>query len=525
MPNSLLTLQLALLPTDASEPKAPSWRTTASLLRALLSRPSHRGSRPLDDPDPGAVTGLPGLPARLRLVLLDRLFRAMERRDPPVLERFAEAYLGLGQRGVSRLPGVGGRAVLARLALRTIELAARQLAGYWRDRVAPPPELWTRLLTTFREAAAAGLLTRRSRDLSGAIRTTIGARMARTGLEAVANPYAWEPELYPHLQRFLDLLAEEVLLFPASSPSAFAEARTGRFVMDLNAATGPHLPGPGAGAESNPGQAQWWVLDASRVLDRLRDMNRALQLGVPPDRIHGELPGIPDPARRILMDRLAWHLKRESTRPRSPGSGGSVELIAGLEPAVRFCFAWRWSAQGDPRSLDRRIRLQTEVGTGGRPPPGLSPWEVVERSQSGVRLRGKGPPDSALVGQAVMINTVPDKTDTAEEPPRAGIVRWQRNEASGLGSELGVELLRGSPRDCWCRPSRGAGSPLQEHPGLWLPGEATAWDSLVLPSGLARQGERMTVRADEEQPVVEVQAVEERGVHFDRVTIRTTERT
>lgn len=492
-------------------------------LRAFLAA-LRREQRPALVPhghlDPVAIPHLPYLTPRARIALLDRLFIAANPTDPQVIDRFIDAYLLLAAHGFVQIPGISTRRrALAKATLRAVELMNRLFQDAWHRQTAAPPGWWRRFLETFRAAGEARLFAIRRPRFQAGGETTVQHAAAATLLQSAANPFAWEAELYGHLQRLIRLFSEDVLLFPAASPSAYAEGRPGRFVFDVNADR-PPAPPEGWGPDSQRAtEPQWWILDTSRVLARLADFRRNLALGVSPDRVHGVLAEIPDPSRGILLRRLEHILSRPGRRARTPGHG-QAHLVPGLEATVRHGFARRWSGTRDLATLDTNVRLQSEVGTRDRAQTSLNRWQILDRHPSGLRLRGPAPSGPALTGRIAGILEVNENGWPADAPFRAGIVRWQRTAPEAAETEIGLELLPAPPEDCWCRMVRGPGSTLHEYPALLLPAGQEVGPSLLVPAGLYQAGGLVTLRTDSRDQAAELVRILEMGVHFEHLEVR-----
>ncbi|HKJ71318.1 MAG TPA: hypothetical protein VKA55_06160 [Gammaproteobacteria bacterium] len=470
--------------------------------------------------DPVAIPRLPHITARGRLALLDRLYAGAAPTDPLVIDRFIDAYLLLATRGFLQIPGLSTRRrALAKATLRAVELMHLLFRDTWHRQEAIPAGWWHRFLETFRAAGEARLFTIRRPLLRARKDTTVQDAARGILLQAAANPFAWEPELVPALERLLDLLASQVLLFPAASPSAYAEGRPGRFLFDAAGDQAP-IPPEGIPPAAAPGRPRrWWILDATRVLARLSEFRRHLALGVSPERVHRLLADIPEPSRGILLRRLERLLSRPERRTRGTG-GGQTHLISGLEQTVRHGFARRWGGTGDITTLDTQVRLQSEFGTRGGGPSPLRPWRIVDRTPCGVHLAGPTPAGPPLVGHVAGLFFNGAEQAGSGEDFRAAIIRWQRSLPDEDEAEVGVETFPGLPEDCWCRMVRGPGSTLHEYPALLLPSCGDDGPSLLLPPGLFQPGGVITLRTDDRDQSAELARLLEMGVHFERVEIR-----
>jgi len=469
--------------------------------------------------DPVAIPHLPNLTSRGRLALLDRLHAAARPTDPQVIDRFIDAYLLLANRGFVQIPGSPRRRALAKATLRAVELMNRLFRDAWHRQMAAPPGWWRRFLETFRAAGEARLFAIRRPLFQGADETTVLHAAGATLLHSATNPFAWEPELVPYLERLVNLFGEDVLLFPAASPSAYAEGRPGRFVFDVNDDHPPGLPERWAPRSRVGRERTWWIMDTSRVLARIAEFRRNLALGISPERIHATLADIPEPSRGILLRRLEKVLSRSSRRGRSP-SQGQAHVVPGLEATVRHSFARRWSGTRDPSILDTNVRLQSEVGTRGSGRSALHRWQIMDRHPTGMRLHGpdfSGPP---IIGQVAGVLEIDPDGRPSDGALRAGIVRWQRASAEEKGTEIGLELFPQSPEDCWCRMARGPGSTLHEYPALLLPAGSRQGPSLLLPAGLFQAGGLVTLRTDNQDQLAELIQVLEMGVHFEHIEVR-----
>lgn len=489
-------------------------------IRAALGRDPGQALVPHGNLDPVHILSLPYLTNRGRLALLDRLFRAADPGDPQVIDRFIDAYLLLAYRGFAQVPGISPRRrALAQTTLRAVELMNRLFRDTWHRQMAPPAGWWRRFLETFRAAGEARLFAiRRPRFLDRGETTPLFAA-GETFLEAAANPFAWEPELRGHLHRLLGLFSSDVLLFPAASPSAYAQGQRGRFVFDVADDHGPATPESWEGHTAPTARPDWWILDTSRVLARLADFRRNLALGVPPARVHEVLAEIPESSRAILLRRMEGILARPERRTRHRDSG-QAHMVIGLEQTVRHRFARRWTGTRDLTILDTNVRLQSEVGTRDQERTALRRWQVLDHNAQGMRLRGPIVPGSSVTGRVAGVLESDAGGSPADSAFQAGLVRWQRIDAGGNRTEIGLELLPGPPEDCWLRMMRGPGSILHEYPGLLLAPESETGTSLLVAAGLFQAGGLLTLRRDDRDHTAEMVRILEFGVHFERIEIR-----
>lgn len=506
-------------PVTEPAPLAPG----ANGLRAILAsahRYTGRELAPYGELDPVAIPGLPYLPARIRLALIDRLYATARPSDPAVIDRFIDAYLLLAYRGFAQVPWISPRRrALAQTTLRAVELMNELFRANWHRQTAAPAAWWQRFLETFRAAGQARLLAIRRPLFQSRDQTTILRAATTTLLYSAANPFAWEQEIQGYLQPLLGLLAEEALLFPAASPSAYAEARTGRFVFDVGRGIPPTMPESLPPRRPREPKPSWWILDTKRVLARLSDFRRNLALGAPPERVNAVLADIPEPSRSILLRRLENILGRPRRRSRSQAEG-EIRLVAGLEQTVRHLFAHRYSSDRDTRALDTNVRLQSERRTQLSGQSGLLTWRIQDRHTDGMRLWAPMPSGEVLIGRACGVMETGGNGPEGMDSFRAGIIRWQRIEPESEGTAVGVDLLPGPTLDAWCRILQGPGSTLQEHPALLLEADPDNGASLLLPSGLFRAGTLVTLRTDDRERPAELLRVIERGVHFEHIAIR-----
>jgi len=485
----------------------------AAIRRRAANRPL-----PADQLDPVAIPHFRGLPGGLRLSLLDQLYRIQRPDRPEILDRFIDAYLLLAEGGFLNLPG-RGRHLAGTATCRSLEAMGHLFRMHWTRLHTVPGPQWQRFMATFRAAGQARLFPARAPSLaSGAPLSPIGAA-TNILLRSVANPFAWEPDITPSLDRLLGLLAENVLLFPAASPSAYAKNRSGRFVVD---ASGQHPPVPPEGLASPPlpGEGdirpRWWIIDTAPALNRLASFQRSLSLGIPAERVHPALGEIPAATRRVLLDRLQRILSRSSRTPSHSPSGEQAKLVVGLEQTVRHTFAHRWSGSGDTQALATHVRMQSEMGTQTVDGSAVQEWEVLDTGRGGLRLRTPMVPQRALIGQVALLL---EGQRQPEQGPTLALVRWQRILAHKGATEVGVEELKGTPADCWCRVGWGTDPALQEHPAILLTASQEL-PELVCPAGLFQAGAPCTIRTDNWNHRAKLLRLREADVHFERIEIQ-----
>lgn len=518
-------LLLTLLHTALSLQWEPADRPPATpkiqdLPRALAALSAGPGTRPV--PDPESLAGLTLLPATLRIRLLDAIHQRLGPAEPLPRERWLRAYLRALGLGCSVLPSrYRAQRLLARAATHATEIIEGHLRERWRAQRPADPRWWELLFQLFRAGGEQGLLAIRIRSLAGEP-GSLGRTLARVLLESAANPFAWETETHPHRERLLDLIVQDCHLLPAASPSAYAEGRPGRFLVDAAAASAPRPPEEAPAQRSVDFPPQWWVLDASGGLSRLAEIRRSLALGVPPERIHPQLAEIPEPARSVTVQRLEHILQRGGRREprRPPARPRNMRLVLGLEEVVRHHFAQRWSRPHDTRALDSTFRLQSEMGT--RPAPAApEPWTALEENPHGCRLRGTRGTDHNPVGQVVGL--VPEGASHWGGIPelQPALVRWfQRGEDEDIEAEIGLERLPAHPRDCWLRLT-GQARPLgPEWPTLWFPPDDGSLGLLLTVPGLFRRGGRALARMDDREWPLTLVQIQERGMHFELIEAR-----
>ncbi|MFA9460770.1 hypothetical protein [Thiohalorhabdus methylotrophus] len=508
---------------DLPEPVPPTEKPRFGRYLEVLRE--HPDSRPLgpEEPDPVGLAALQHIPGSLRLRFLDKLYAAFRPTEPARLDRFIDAYLLLARQGFSILPiRSRSRRRLAQATTHALELMQILFRAHWHQNRIPPREWWARFLATFRGAGAAHLFAVRGPSLVGDTATTPLRPSARLLLQAATNPHAWESELHAHLEQFLQLLSEDVLLFPAASPSAYVESRRGRFVFDAAGDQPPVLP-DGLDPRKPTAKAHapdWWIIDASRALSRLTELRRNLDLGAAPARLHPLLAETPEAPRRILLQRLERILGRGNRRRRTPlPVPRPVHVAVGMEQAVRHCFAGRWSRSGDPATLKANVRLQSEVLAHPSATPEAGGWEAVEWDEAGIRLRGQGVGSGTLVGKPVLILDLEESPDTSTPRMQAGLVRWHQDLPASGGVQAGVELLPGHLHDGWCRISWSMGNALQEQPVLLLT-QSQGPTSMLMPAGLFRSGAPFNIRIDNRDRLGEMIQLAEPGVHFEHVHVR-----
>jgi hypothetical protein len=495
---------------------APGEPGIATYLSAIRARAANRPF-PAEQLDPVAIPYFRGLPSGARLRLLDQLYRIQHPSRPELLDRFIDAYLLLAEGGFLNLPG-RGRQLAGVATCRALEAMDHLFRLHWRRLHTVPTPLWQRFMATFRAAGKARLFPVRTPSLEGGSSLSPIRVATEILLRSVANPFAWEPDITPSLDRLLALLTENVLLFPAASPSAYAKNRSGRFVVDASGSY-PPVPPEGLVSPPLPGEddlhPRWWIIDTSPALNRLATFRRSLSLGVPADRVHPSLAEIPPATRRVLLDRLERILSRRSRTPSTPEPGQrAARLVVGLEQTVRHNFARRWSGSGDPTALATHVRMQGEMGTQTAQRPMVQEWQVLDSGRGGLRLQSSLVPDRTLIGQVALLL---DREGQSE--PTLALVRWQRILAHEGTTEVGLEQLKGIPKDCWCRVGWGSGPSLQEHPAIFL-APAKALPELICPAGLFQPGGTCTIRTDNRNHSVKLLRLREADVHFERIEVQ-----
>jgi len=496
---------------------APGGPGVSTYLSAIRSRAANRPF-PAEHLDPMAIPHFRGLPGGIRLRLLDQLYRIQHPSRPELLDRFVDAYLLLAEGGFLNLPG-RGRQLAGTATCRALEAMGHLFRLHWNRLHTVPTPLWQRFMATFRAAGKARLFPVRTLSLGGG--TALSPIRAATDilLRSVANPFAWEPDITPSLDRLLALLNENVLLFPAASPSAYAKNRSGRFVVDASGRY-PPVPPEGLASPPLPGEdglhPSWWVIDTSPALNRLAAFRRSLSLGVPADRVHPTLGEIPPATRRVLLDRLERILSRTSRTPSTPEPGEPARLVVGLEQTVRHNFARRWSGSGDTTALATHVRMQGEMRTQTAQPPTVQEWQVLDTGRGGLRLRTPVIPDRALIGQVALLL---EREGQPESGPTLALVRWQRIIAQEGATEVGLEQLKGDPKDCWCRVGWRSGPSLQEYPAVLLTPNQDL-PELVCPAGLYQPGATGTIRTDNRSHSVKLLRLREADVHFERIEVQ-----
>lgn len=374
--------------------------------------------------------------------------------------------------------------------------------------------LWSRLHQQYALAEKAGIATTRvkdSLDAEGGASTVTEAYVQAVLLQA-AGLHEMSPAQVQFAEALLRLWARKVKVLDRAPGESTASVLP--IVVDLTRAQG---------AEPAPRDAlgpSHRVLEVEGLSRSLRRRVRALQGGEDVASL-----GLPTAAAGVdplnALQRLArrWCEPAAPEAPGQPPAEKSAGLVFGLADIHFFVSGGKaFEEPGKERELSHqekndiavfgRVTERTQSLKAPAHNYAVDPWEAVEESLSGLRVRrrtaaGKG----VTVGRLVGIR----RGDTGSL--MLGMVRALYNEDDGVVAAL--TLFPGVPEPI---AVRGGNSPWTQGFALAPVEKLGLRASLVLPSAMAFRGRNVQFWRQGAHDL-KVQDILERGADFDRVTI------
>lgn len=428
-------------------------------------------------------------------------------------QAFSRAYARVAQ------VGAGEEEVQAYIALicqRCIHYSSQVVIEYFRARREVPPGMWADVNGYFGTAEELGLaVVNVAGGADGKVRhESCNASFAALILIELANPYCRNQREFTWICRWAQRFARLASIIPVA---ADVQAMHG---IDLMQDRGPQ---PLRFLQATPTLRQVDTAPLKKfllqVIDRLRQGTDPLALGLGKDCVMPATGRVLSGLFRIWC--LALHQRRFPRRPAT----GTVELCAGFE-RIHVLVAGTEFIQPEHVSTYSRKDMDSLATFGERVDPSVplylraaqlgfagEPWEVVDESVSGFRLRRQNPGARLSFGDLIGL-----------KPPDGGRamlcrISWLMYENDG-SLVAGLFILPGSPEAVGVRSVGIAVSKQEKYsPAFLLPPVAALKElpSLVLPRGWFQPEKVVEVYTDR-RAEVKLVAVVGTGMDFERVS-------
>ncbi|WP_156500092.1 hypothetical protein [Ectothiorhodospira sp. BSL-9] len=209
-------------------------------------------------------------------------------------------------------------------------------------------------------------------------------------------------------------------------------------------------------------------------------------------------------------------LERMSDSPRYESEGITVRYLADTPKDVSSS-AWDTIAKGN-LVTDRTTQDQSGALQPREEAPAPTPWEVLDTSAGGFRLRWRGDMSvRAQVGELIALRDA----NSGREHWRPGMIRWIRSP-SDAGLEVGIKMLAPKAMPVDISPVRHGRPMGRSIPGLLLPRikvlEQQA--TLICRAGLFEAGERVAVTLAGRTLMVDLSAIETQSSLFTQFQFR-----
>jgi hypothetical protein len=362
-------------------------------------------------------------------------------------QAFAHAYACLA-RDTAIGPSASTHALLAQ---RRVHYTACALIEFLRARRSVPGGMWLALNQALADAEARGFAWTRAPDLLN------DAWKAQSAAEAhvvallidLSNPFACRPEEFLAIQELARYFAPYCRLLPAGS-----EAEDGRrtaYAIDLNA---DRPLRPLTTLEGDTLRR----FDSSQLAERFRETaSRLRKGGVPSDLGLSDALTAEDTVQLLLAMYRPWARGSTGRRfARRPGRGHAD--LTGNWDAIAFHVAGKPFEQPTMNTVERSIRSDERLLTLGERVTDIiiddqpdraraaarrgficTPWEILDQSLGGFRLRRHGSTDRLEHRELVAIRP--------EDAKRfmLGTVNWVMYRDDGA-LDAGIKLMNGMPR-------------------------------------------------------------------------------
>lgn len=415
-------------------------------------------------------------------------------------------------------PRASKRQQVALSLQRSIAYMALCMAEHYRARREPPPGVWQALYATYALAEALGIDTDPVTDALDPRERSAHCASTLVGLMLtdLAGPYGLSTRDLGLVRRWADAWAPLVSIHPTERDEAPPP-----FTIDLAQDAAPAEP------TAQPSAPSVRCLDLSRLDLLLRDLRHQLKHKAAPSDIGLGEDCTAGQCRRLLEHlSTAWsrHLHVPRKYRRRPSTGAAA-VCSGFE-AMHFFIAGKEFSPPDrttmqtrseyerlfafPQMVESAHTLQLE-----RERLGLScePWDVVNQSANGFRLRRAGPGAGIAHGQLLAVRPQDGS------PFLLARANWlmQAHDAALI---IGVEVFPGIPQAIAARPLTQTENRAEPFKRAFLLPENPALGtepSLLLPAGWYRPFRIVEIVASASRKV-ELLHVLNDGPNFEHVS-------
>jgi hypothetical protein len=398
------------------------------------------------------------------------------------------------------------------LTERVLENIGELLAVFWRARREADAELWQELNQTYATASARGyagqsLPVKPSRTCTEAYLCTV--------LMELAHPYGLAEREFHWARRWAQGWAGK-LRFTAHP------ATDGALCVDFSGNTGAVWSSTVQVAASHR------YIDSSELARSIKARLKLIAEGASPVDL-----GLGADCTQPSCGELLMHLLHVWTEAPAPhkfprrAAAGSANLTSGFA-AIHFAVSGKPFASGrsERSSYSRRdaenihifqrlpsmVRMQGETE---RAVPLLEPWEIVDESASGFRLRRRGLGVRLQLRQLVALRPQGAKHFILAE------VRWLM-AGQDRSISIGVKAIPGIAYACAVRVKGESGQQTPYTQGFLLPVAPGLAPSLILPAGWYQNARELIMEVDGKTFNLNLFGLLSRGYDYDRANYSTT---
>src|SRR6185312_6885792 len=421
-------------------------------------------------------------------------------REALTLARSLASALAAGYRiavgeKTGKLIAFGAKKQLPLLTARAIEYLGAELLASYKSYSPVTPAVWQEMHQLYLFAEKQGVA---GEPIDAQTKATPADLYAEALLLSLTDPYR---------------------LTAGEAEAILAQVRANRGLVTLGQArpatrSGGHFlvpcdtdkpPKPALSANDDAGGPNWRLLDTNALVDRLRARKTAHDTG----NVSATFSRNMTPETLALMGKLItlWGDPPKRAHRRDPMEA-TVAVCVGLKAVSHFVTidGNNDTATAEAIAAGKTIPLlKIPDDEESRAYP-VAPWDVVNQSAGGLKLRREGD-----VGQVVQVGDVVGFKFAARAGWTVGVVRWITQFEMG-GMEFGAQFLSSAARPVWVQPANDV--KFQARPGLLMTDEEGA-SSLLTPPSLFGDLRVYEVVADGETSTMRATGLIEKGVRFD----------
>ena len=376
----------------------------------------------------------------------------------------ASGYLIAIEEKTGKRIAFGAKKQLPLLALRAMDYLGAELRASYKSYSPVPPGIWHEMHQLYLHAEREGIAGEPADPEQS---TTVIDAYSESLLLSLTDPYRL---VHGEADRILAQIRglRGLVTLGQARP---ATRSGGHFLVPCDT---DKPPKPSLSANDETGGANWRLLDANGLVDKLRQRKQAHASG----NVSQTASRSVSPDALALMGRLAllWGDPPKRAHRRDPMES-SVAICVGLKAISHFVSL---EPNADIAKEGEAIRAGITIPLLAMPDDDASrgipvyEWDVVNQSEGGLKVRRMSDSlQTVVVGEPVGIKL------TGRARWTLGVTRWitQLDEAT---MEFGVQFLPGAARAVWVQHAQ-SGSP-QMKPGLILADEDGSQSLLTAPN-------------------------------------------